>query len=400
MVREAKTEELVSRITWFGLAPIALAFFLMAPTGVRAASLYLSPASKSLHVGQTFIVTVDVSSADQAMNAVSGDIAFPSGRLQVLSTSKRNSIIGLWVRDPSFTNSAAGGNVHFEGVVLNPGFTGAVGPVVNIVFQAISPGKATVSFSDGAVLANNGNGTNILTGMQSAVFTITPAVVASSTPPAPPDTTPPDPFAVTEIPASISDPTNPHPIFTWSTTDASSGIDKYLVKIGDGDWFDASSIRVATSVNWYALPYQAPGVNVLLQIDAYDTVGNIQSASTTFTVSLPPPPPFNIENWFWRMLEWLFNWAALILIALLLACLIAALLYIARHRFLLWRLRMKRDLVEARKELRDDLVRIDKELSDSPIPIPMERKQEIVREEVGHIEDDLKKDLPPDPEDL
>ncbi len=475
MARSAETRKRIKTTVGFGIVVLVITAIFLFPGDVRAATLYLVPASKNIHTGQAFTVAVDVSSVDQAMNAVSGDITFPSNRLQVLSISKSNSIISLWVRDPSFTNSTGGGDVHFEGIVLNPGYTGSAGSVITITFQAVAPGSAAVAFSDGSVLANDGNGTNILTAMQSAAFTITPMVGQAV-----PDTIPPAAFTIAEFPGSVADPTDPRPLFTWSTTDSGSGIAKYLVKIGGGDWFDASTIRVATSTDLYQLPLQAPENGTMLSVEAFDRAGNITTATTTFSVDPIAAPmvlnytktivnsgqsfqvegtaipgslvtvylrksgsantlltysaradmngawqaggsfynvpsglwlmtvqdadsrgalsapgaglPVNVENWFGSIIDWLFSWAGVILVAVLLMCLIAALIYVIYLRFSIWRINAQRELMGARKELHDDLVRLDKELSDSN-PQNIDAKHEMIQKEIDHIQTDLKSDI-------
>jgi hypothetical protein len=155
-------------LIWFGVIVFSL------PLSAHAASLYISPMAQNVTVGQAFTVSAYVSSSDRAMNAASGDISFPSNKLQVLSLSRKNSILNLWIREPSFTNSISGGDVHFEGIALNPGFTGTGGNLITITFEAVGVGEAPVSFSSGAVLANDGSGTNILDDMQLADITISP----------------------------------------------------------------------------------------------------------------------------------------------------------------------------------------------------------------------------------
>jgi hypothetical protein len=167
----------------FSLAMCCGLFFaLTSPSSAFAASIDFSPLAKAVTVGQAFTVIVNVSSADQAMNAVSGDISFPSDKLQVLSISKTNSIIGLWVRDPSFSNSVVGGDVHFEGIVLNPGFQGSGGDVIRVTFEAVAPGVASLMFSSGSVLANDGNGTNILNSLGTASISIAPKPIVQIAP--------------------------------------------------------------------------------------------------------------------------------------------------------------------------------------------------------------------------
>jgi hypothetical protein len=79
-------------------------------------------------------------------------------------------------------------------------------------------------------------------------------------------------------------------VFSWSTTDALSGVAKYLVKIGDGDWFNASQIAISGVSGEYQLPLQAAGQGTLLTVDAYDFAGNMTEATTAFSVSPLPTP--------------------------------------------------------------------------------------------------------------
>ncbi len=121
--------------------------------------MYFSPASASYPVDRNFTVSVRVSTS-QAMNAAEGKISFPTAKLQVVSVSKTGSIFNLWVQEPSFSNAGGSGNVSFEGVVLNPGFTGD-GKILDIVFRVQSEGSAAVNFASGSVLANDGQGTSL-----------------------------------------------------------------------------------------------------------------------------------------------------------------------------------------------------------------------------------------------
>lgn len=170
-----------------------------------AATIYLSPSTVSQNIGSTFSIGIYVSSADQAMNASSGTLSFPTDKLEVTGVSTAGSVISLWVQQPSFSNSA--GTVSFEGIVLNPGYTGSSGKVISVSFRTKAAGTANITFSGGSVLANDGAGTNILQGLGSARVSIevptegpaadtseTPSVI-TGTPPAPQITsdTHPDP---------------------------------------------------------------------------------------------------------------------------------------------------------------------------------------------------------------
>lgn len=195
------------RLGFLSIAFGVCAIFVVAPPShVFAAALSFSPSENTVAAGSVFKVDVEVSSPDQAMNAVSGDISFPSDELRVLSISKLDSIVSLWIQNPSFSNGTPG-DVNFEGVVLNPGFMGSAAPVLRITFQVVgNPGdSAQLVFSSGSVLANDGNGTDILDSEGNAQFTIVPAApvtVSSATPPA----------AVPAVQASTttSPPVEPH----------------------------------------------------------------------------------------------------------------------------------------------------------------------------------------------
>ncbi len=128
---------------------VGLAFLfcvgLALPALADAASLYFSPSSASYTIGEQFSVSVYVSSPDQAMNAGSGIVSFPNDKLEVTSLLKSGSIVTLWVQEPSFSNST--GKVTFEGIILNPGFTGSAGKILTINFKIKEAGSAFLIFS-------------------------------------------------------------------------------------------------------------------------------------------------------------------------------------------------------------------------------------------------------------
>ena len=134
-------------------------------TEALAASLTFA-AGSSYAVGQTFSVNVLVSAAGgESANAVSAVATFPTDKLRLLSLSKAGSIMSLWTQEPSFSNG--NGTANFEGVILNPGFSGQGGRVITLRFQVLATGLATLSFSNASILANDGQGTNILTNARS-----------------------------------------------------------------------------------------------------------------------------------------------------------------------------------------------------------------------------------------
>lgn len=181
---------------------ILLSFFLL-PQSAFAGSLSFSPASGDYSVGQTFTVRVLASSYD-AINAASALVNFPPQKLRVVSIAKSPSILTLWVQEPSFSNTA--GTVSFEGVVPNPGFTGGSGAMLSITFKVLAEGVATVKFSSGSLLANDGEGTNVASSMNSANFTFTPAVDEPDVEVTPKKVVPVPTPAVSATPSSQTEP--------------------------------------------------------------------------------------------------------------------------------------------------------------------------------------------------
>lgn len=153
----------------------AFPLWLAAPAAQAAgASLYLTPSSGTKAVGSKFTVTVKVNSGGEVINAAQGDISFDAKKLEVTALGRGGSVFSLWTTEPAYNNSA--GTISFGGGIPRPGYTGSAGAVFAITFKAKQAGTADVRFSSGAVLANDGKGTNILASMGSASFNLAASV--------------------------------------------------------------------------------------------------------------------------------------------------------------------------------------------------------------------------------
>jgi hypothetical protein len=226
-----ETQSIASPIRGFAHACVAVlfaacAFFAFALQAQAATTMYVSPASGSFAPGASFTVGVYISTpSDKPANAISSTVSFPTNLLEVSSVSTAGSIVTLWVANPTYSN--ANGSVHFEGVIVNPGYNGNAGKLVSITFKAKASGTANVTFPSGSILANDGLGTNILTGFGSGKYTIT----GGETPaPTPTPTTPP-----VGVPAAptISSSTHPvpgawfsgnDPVFSWKMPSGVTGV--------------------------------------------------------------------------------------------------------------------------------------------------------------------------------
>lgn len=172
--------------------------------------MYVSPGAASATEGGLVTVFVNTSSADQALNAVSGQLSFPTDKLEVVSISKTGSLIAFWMPEPAFSNIA--GTVSFDGVVPNPGYTGGAGRVLGVTFRAKSAGDAYISFAQASVLANDGQGSEILTGSSGASVSI----AASAAPVAAPAATKTVAITSSTHPKEDSWYNSNTPAFSWS----------------------------------------------------------------------------------------------------------------------------------------------------------------------------------------
>jgi len=133
-----------------------------------AASLNLTPNTGSYNVGDTVTIRITVSSPDKSINAVSVNIKYNKDVLSLSSVSKSGTVISLWAQEPDFR---VPGTVSLEGVMLS-GYTGNSGTIVTLVFKAKAVGTAEIKFNSASVLANDGEGTNILNNFSSSAITI------------------------------------------------------------------------------------------------------------------------------------------------------------------------------------------------------------------------------------
>lgn len=260
---------------FFCLSLLGFGFFYI--PRIEAASLTISPLSLSIEEGQNVTLTISVSSPEQAMNALSGTISFSKNIIEVSSLSKTNSIVSLWVAEPSFSNSA--GTVSFEGVVLNPGYQGSSGRVLSLTFRAKTAGTATISFLNGSVLANDGQGTNIGQSLGSATISVTKKATGNEAPIA----STPD-VSGTPLAPTIESLTHPDPdgwynssdaTFTWERSTGVTGVNiladqkpttnpgtssdgiisSYTYKgVKDGIWY--AHLRFRNSAGWGAISHR------------------------------------------------------------------------------------------------------------------------------------------------
>ncbi len=151
-------------------------------TSAAAVSLAFQGASNSFSIGDTINLVLVVNSPSQAMNTVGGTILFDSQKLQLTNISKANSIISLWVEDPSVSiSNSIGGSIVFLGGITSPGFIGNQGQIVSVSFKVIGTGNTSITVSNPQVLANDGQGTDLLALMTPSQIVVKGPIKIAST---------------------------------------------------------------------------------------------------------------------------------------------------------------------------------------------------------------------------
>lgn len=205
---------------------VFIGLFLLSVSNVEAdgAILYFAPASGTYVIGNNFSVAVKVDSGGQLVNAIDGIITFDNAKLEVVSISKSNSMLGLWVQEPVFSNS--NGTISFAGGKPGVGYMGSAGEIVTIVFKPKILGQVNVSFSSGSVLADDGFGTNVLASMSSANYNFVESEPPRPVPPPVGVPSAPEIFSSTH-PVEENWYSNNDPHFFWEISDDIRGV-RYL----------------------------------------------------------------------------------------------------------------------------------------------------------------------------
>lgn len=149
-----------------------------APAAASAAAYNLTTDKESFAVGDTFNVDVKIESTDVGINAAQATITFPKDVVQVTAVDRSTSAFDFWLQGPSFSNDT--GQVSFIGGSQS-GIAGKALEILRISFKVKGAGAVSIIFTDGAVTASDGSGTNVLSAMNglqlTSITTQTPTTI-------------------------------------------------------------------------------------------------------------------------------------------------------------------------------------------------------------------------------
>lgn len=134
-----------------------LSFVIATPSSAKAAYMYVDSMPSNTFVGSEFDANIVLNTEKIAANAVGGTVEIQNQDFDITQISTANSVINFWTVRPSLSGSS----INFEGVTLNPGYTGENGHLFSVKLRSKKTGLAELYFSKGIILANDGKGTNI-----------------------------------------------------------------------------------------------------------------------------------------------------------------------------------------------------------------------------------------------
>ena len=143
------------------------------------ARLLLSPSTGTYTVGSTFDVRILASTGTTSVNAIEAALSFNPRTVIVDHVSIGGSVLSSWPTPPEFSNT--NGTIEFAGWANNR-YLGSEGTLVTVTFKAVSVGETPLTFESGAMLAPEGQETNIVSTLRSGAYTIQPKSEADSAP--------------------------------------------------------------------------------------------------------------------------------------------------------------------------------------------------------------------------
>jgi len=225
---------------------IIFIILLFSPLVSKAAILYLSPEGDEYHLGDVFMVGIKIDTEGEYINTVQVDLNFSADILEIQDLSEGNSILTLWVKEPSVTeDSPPLGLISFIGGVPG-GYEGLDGLIGTIVFRVKNPVRnyAQVLFEKSSkALLNDGKGTEAKLTAQGKIFNILAGKLEE------PenewqrnlaqDKTSPQSFKIELSQNSLI--FDGKYFITFSTADKQTGIDHYEIKESRKEWKVVSS---------------------------------------------------------------------------------------------------------------------------------------------------------------
>ena len=263
---------------------VAVLFFMATP--VFGAQLLFNAKTTQVQIDEKFEVKLFVDTEQESINAFEGKIIFSDDILDLKEIRDGNSIVIFWIEKPKNQNGA----IVFSGITPG-GFSGEMGLIFSVIFEAKKEGVAKLEIKDTRVLRNDGTGSQVpLTILPleieiSSVASVVPEAVTEIK-----DIELPESF----VPEIAKDETlfEGKWFVVFDTQDKASGIDHYKVKESRQKIFSIFTKWILAES-----PYilQDQELRSFVWIKVVDKAGNARIGK----ISPQNPLPWheNYENW-------------------------------------------------------------------------------------------------------
>ncbi len=132
--------------------------YILNPLPVQAADIFFGTQAKDVGVGTKFEVGVFLDAQKESINAIEGQIIFPSDEFELQGFYTGNSILNFWIQQPTLISQ---GVISFSGIMPG-GFTGSNGYLFSLILKAKQKGSFTISTANEKILLNDGKGTEAM----------------------------------------------------------------------------------------------------------------------------------------------------------------------------------------------------------------------------------------------
>ena len=202
-----------------------IAVFFIFPVKIFASVVSVESVKTNLKTGEEFVIEVFVDTEKETVNALEGELLFPSDLLEMKEVRDCNSSINFWVEKPSVIDQ---GKIAFSGITPL-GITGDKKFIFSVLFKTKKAGDAIVDLNKIQVLKNDGTGAKASVETSSLTFS-TSQELSSGAQDVLPDKVPPEDF----LPQISSDEEifDGQNFLVFSTQDKGKGIRGYEVREG------------------------------------------------------------------------------------------------------------------------------------------------------------------------
>ncbi len=143
---------------------------------VRKTVTFEIPPKSQYKIGEIFPMKMEIKDIRTPINAVQTDLGFDSNKIEVVDISIKDSFANVFIQKQIDNKE---GWARLTGGLPNPGYSSDSGLFATVYFKAKNAGLVEIKFLPSSlVLANDGNGTNVLKDFPSVSYLIVPEKIS------------------------------------------------------------------------------------------------------------------------------------------------------------------------------------------------------------------------------